>query len=81
MTGECYLCDDPANIIGRLRPDCIVAFGMTRPKREIVASNAYIINELGKPPDFLLGVGSLSIDRRDYTVKRETYAAQQVPEY
>ena len=81
VTGECYLCDDKYNITSSLRPDCLVAFGMTRPKREIVAANAYIISEIGKPPDFVLEVGSLSTGRRDYTIKRETYANQQVPEY
>ena len=81
VTGECYLCDDKFNITSNLRPDCLVAFGMTRPKREIVAANAYIISEIGKPPDFVLEVGSLSTGRRDYTIKRDVYAAQQVPEY
>ena len=81
VTGECYLCDDKYNIPSNLKPDCLVAFGMTRPKREIVAANAYIISEIGKPPDFVLEVGSLSTGRRDYTIKRDVYAAQQVPEY
>ena len=81
VTGECYLCDDKYNIPSSLKPDCLVAFGMTRPKREIVAANAYIIDEIGKPPDFVLEVGSLSTGRRDYTIKRDVYAAQQVPEY
>ena len=54
---------------------------MTRPKQEIAAANDYIISELGKPPDFVLEVGSRSTGWRDYTIKREIYANQQMLEY
>lgn len=83
VTAGCYLSadDDYDNIIGSPIPDCLVAFGMTRPKQEIDAANAYIISEIGKPPDFVLDVGSYATGRRDYTVKRAIYAAQQVREY
>ena len=81
VMGEGYLASDVNSVSGSLRPDCIIAFEMPRPKQEIDATNGYIISELGKPPDFVLEVGSRSTGRRDYTVKRETYANQQVPEY
>ena len=81
VMGEGYLASDVASISGSRRPDCIIAFEMPRPKAEIDASNGYIISELGKPPDFVLEVGSRSTGRRDYTIKREIYANQQVPEY
>ena len=83
VTAGCYLSDDDDhdNIIGSPIPDCLVAFGMSRPKKEIDAANAYIISEIGKPPDFVLDVGSYATGRRDYTVKRAIYAEQQVREY
>ena len=81
VMGEGYLASDVNSVSGSLKPDCIIAFEMPRPKEEIDASNGYIISELGKPPDFVLEVGSESTGRRDYTIKRETYANQQVLEY
>ena len=83
VTAGCYLSadDDHDKIIGSPIPDCLVAFGMIRPKKEIDAANAYIISAIGKPPDFVLDVGSYATGRRDYTVKRAIYAKQQVREY
>ena len=81
VMGEGYLASDVNSVSGSLKPDCIIAFEMPRPKEEIDASNGYIISELGKPPDFVLEVGSESTGRRDYTIKRDVYAAQQVAEY
>ena len=49
--------------------------------RTIVYRNGYVISEIGKPPDLVLEVGSKSTGRRDYTVKRETYAEYGVQEY
>ena len=40
-----------------------------------------MISEVGKPPDLVLEVGSRSTGRRDYTVKREGYAAYGAREY
>ncbi len=60
-------------------PDCIVTFGVD--PQAIVARNGYVISEVGKPPDFVLEVASRSTGRRDYTVKREGYAAYGVREY
>ena len=61
-------------------PDCIVAFGV-----EAVAimheGNGYIIDEVGKPPDFVLEVASKSTGVRDYTVKRRMYRDLGAPEY
>ena len=40
-----------------------------------------MICEVGKPPDLVLEVGSHSTGRRDFTVKREGYAALGIGEY
>ena len=61
-------------------PDVILAVGVRNP-RGIIRRNGYVISEVGKPPDLVLEVGSRSTGRRDYTVKRETYAEYAVREY
>ena len=49
---------------------------------EIVAiTNAYIIDEVGKPPDFVLEVASEFTAHKDYTAQRTAYAQLGVPEY
>ena len=60
-------------------PDCVVAFGVN--PSGITERNGYVINEVGKPPDFVLEVASRSTGRRDYTVKRDGYAGYGVQEY
>ena len=79
--GEGYLCYQPGEARQGPRPDCIVAFGVAVPPAEIAAANGYAISEIGKPPDFVLEVGSKSTGRRDYLAKREIYARFGVVEY
>ena len=81
VLGNCYLAAEPGSALGSLYPDCLVAFGTPRPKAEIEDANGYIISELGKPPEFVLEIASPSTGRRDYTEKRDRYAALGVPEY
>lgn len=80
VDGNMYLCfnrtDHPATW---LSPDCFVAIGVDPAHLEV--SNGYIINEVGKPPDLVIEVGSRSTGRRDYTFKRLRYAAFGVGEY
>ena len=61
-------------------PDGAFAEGLEDPGR-VSQRNGYVISEVGKPPDLVLEVGSESTGRRDYTVKRETYAEYGVREY
>ena len=80
ISGEGYLCHEASGgMSGWLVPDCIVVFGVN--PYAIKARNGYVINEIGKPPDFILEVGSRSTGARDYTVKREGYAGYGVREY
>jgi hypothetical protein len=44
-------------------------------------TNGYVIDEAGKPPDFVLEIASEHTARRDYIVKRPLYADLDVPEY
>ncbi len=80
ISGEGYLCHEASgSTAGWLVPDCVVTFGIDA--RAITARNGYVISEVGKPPDFILEVGSRSTGRRDYTVKRDGYAGYGVREY
>lgn len=80
VCGSGYLCyhttDHPTT---RLEPDGLVAFGVD--PDAIIIDNGYIISDVGKPPDFVLEIGSRSTGRRDYTVKRDGYARFGVGEY
>ncbi len=79
ISGQGYLRHEPYNDAERLAPDCVVAFGVN--PGGIISRNGYVISEVGKPPDFVLEVASRSTGRRDYTVKRDGYAAYGVREY
>ena len=77
--GEGYLCRNTRDRAGWVVPDCVVAFGVDA--RAILDRNGYVIDEVGKPPDFVLEIASESTGRADYTTKRDTYAAYGVGEY
>ena len=79
VCGEGYLRHEAGNSSERFAPDCVVAFGVD--PEAIIGRNGYVISEVGKPPDFVLEVGSLSTGRNDYTIKREGYARYRVLEY
>ena len=75
-----YLIRTAEDFNGHAVPDCIVAFGV-----EAVAimreGNGYIVDEVGKPPDFVLEIASKSTGVRDYTVKRRMYRDAGSGEY
>ena len=79
LTGEMYLRTD-AEDARELAPDFIFARQVGDPER-VIRRNGYVISEVGKPPDLALEVGSRSTGRRDFTVKREGYAALGIGEY
>ena len=60
-------------------PDLLVAFGVNPAAYR--DTNAYVIDEQGKPPDFVLEIASPSTRRVDQGAKREEYAALGIPEY
>ena len=79
ICGEGYLrryANDPGGPV----PDCAIADGIADPDA-VIWRNGYVISEVGKPPDFVLEVASRSAGRRDYTVKRDSYAELGVREY
>ncbi len=79
LTGEMYVRLDEEDARG-LAPDFIFARQVSDPER-VIRRNGYVISEVGKPPDLVLEVGSRNTGRRDYTVKRESYAALGIREY
>ena len=80
VSGEGYLCHvEGGSTAGWLVPDCIVTFGVEA--YAIIRRNGYVINEVGKNPDFVLEVGSRSTGRIDDTTKRDGYAGYGVREY
>ena len=61
------------------RPDLLIAFNIDPAAYQ--ASNAYIVSEQGKSPDFVLEVASVSTAQTDVTDKRVEYAALGITEY
>ena len=60
-------------------PDLLVAFGVDpEAYRE---TNGYVIEEQGKPPDWVLEIASEGTGQNDVGEKREFYAALGIPEY
>lgn len=64
---------------GILYPDLMIAFNVDRAAALRVQGIA--IEDVGKPPEFVLEIASVSTARNDYVDKREGYAAFGVPEY
>ena len=60
-------------------PDLLVAFGVY--PAAYYRSNAYVISEQGKPPDFVLEIASPSSRRTDQVDKRREYADLGITEY
>ena len=60
-------------------PDCYVAFGVD--VEAILRHNTYLLWDVGKPPDFVLEIGSASTARTDLGTKRDLYARLGVGEY
>ncbi len=60
-------------------PDCYVAFGVDVDL--IFSNNTYLLWEMGKPPDFVLEIGSSSTARNDLGPKRDLYARLGIGEY
>ena len=80
VAGEHYLTVAPTQDMTGVRyPDLLVAFGAN--PAAYYRSNAYVISEQGKPPDFVLEIASPSSSRTDRVDKRRDYAALGIPEY
>ena len=79
ITGGCQVMPTAADHDGAIRPDVLIAF-----HANIAAYRArehYVIDEQGKPPDFVLEIASESTATEDTGPKRVEYAALGIPEY
>ena len=74
-----FICYDPADLNVRVGPDFYAAFGVDA--LAIERRKLYLPWEVGKPPDFVLEIGSESTARQDVTRKRDIYARIGVTEY
>ncbi len=76
---ETNICYDTGNLNLRIAPDFYLAFGVDagaiRPRK------LYIIDEVGKPPDWALEVASESTAQNDVHYKTSLYAGIGVSEY
>ena len=79
ITGEIYVRADDEDA-REFAPDFIFARQVRDPER-VIRRNGYVISEVGKPPDLVLEVGSRNTGTRDFTIKREGYAALGIGEY
>ena len=69
----------PGDMTGIRYPDMLIVFDADPEAYD--RSNGYIISEQGKPPDFVLEIGSPSTGRVDVREKRDDYAALGISEY
>lgn len=79
VAGRGYLCQRRSDLPSCPYPDMIVAFDVAA--ADIGATNGYVIEEAGKPPDLVLEVASSHTARRDYTEKRDIYAGMGILEF
>ena len=80
VDAERYISRIPTlNMKGIVYPDLLIAFNADQDALD--RSNAYVISEQDKPPDFILEVASDKTRTFDRTTKREIYAGLEVLEY
>ena len=79
LIGTGSICYNPDDLRVHVTPDLTIAFGVdVHYSRQ---RNAYVISEMGKPPDFVLEVASPSTAGVDTDHKRRIYESIGVPEY
>lgn len=84
VNGDTFIYYVEGNPRRSVSPDCYVVFGLSDAAQESLSlegNNTYLLWEVGKPPDFVLEIGSPSTGRVDTGSKRDLYAELGVPEY
>ncbi len=79
LDSNTILCYDPDDLNVRVSPDVYLAFGVDA--HAIRQRKLYLPWEVGKPPDWVLEIGSSSTGPEDVGRKRDLYARIGVPEY
>ena len=86
VNGNVFLYYEEGNPRKTIAPDCYVVFDLTPKAVQSLSPppqgyDTYLLWEVGKPPEFVLEIGSPSTKRSDLTVKRAVYASIGVSEY
>ena len=79
VAGDIFIYYVEGNPQVRIAPDCFVVFDVTSESFE--RNNTYLMWDVGKPPDFVLEIGSPSTAKNDLGDKRELYASLGIAEY
>ena len=79
VNGNTFIYYEEGNPRRHIAPDCYVAFEVD--VDAILERNIYLLWEVGKPPDFVLEIGSESTGRVDTGLKRTRYAEIGCGEY
>ena len=79
VSGNTFIYYEEGNPRLFVSPDCYIAFDVSM--ESIERFNTYRIWEMGKPPDFVLEIGSPSTATTDLIRKRELYAEIGIMEY
>ena len=86
VNGNVFLYYEEGNPRKTIAPDCYVVFDLTPKAVQSLSPppqgyDTYLLWEVGKPPEFVLEIGSPGTKRSDLTVKRDVYASIGVSEY
>ena len=79
VSGNTFIYYEEGSPSRSVSPDCYVAFDVSI--ETILRFNTYRLWEMGKPPDFVLEIGSESTATTDLVGKRELYARLGISEY
>ena len=79
VSGNTFIYYEEGNPRRSVSPDCYVAYDSDM--ELLLSNNTYRLWEMGKPPDFVLEIGSPSTGSVDTGYKRELYAELRIPEY
>ena len=79
VAGNIFIYYEEGNNTLTVSPDCFVVFGVSVESFE--RNNTYLMWDVGKPPDFVLEIGSPNTARNDLGEKRELYASLGIGEY
>ena len=84
VNGDTFIYYVEGNPRRSVSPDCYVVFDLSEAAQESLSlegNNTYLLWEVGKPPDFILEIGSKSTANVDLGGKRDLYAELGVREY
>ena len=79
VAGNGYICPTRSTWPGSPYPNMVVAFDVDT--AAIYDANAYVISEIGKPPDFVLEIGFDDMGTQKYPDRKDDYMRFAIPEY